>query len=191
MLGKNSSRNYIEITLHTILSPCLLIAFFLCLTHTISTETSGLSLQNAFRQAHHHHWLLLKKKCTAVFPLYDLLTSKWEHKKALWHWKNGRVIGHWLTCCLCPQDSWETRVLLQCFYPHDCYTIYGLHWVLMGLRFMALHLVRWRHCCQYWKHGVKDGVSLPRWSRVGSQWLTWGWRRFYGFVKHLMKKLFV
>lgn len=162
-IGKNNRMSYLEITsVSSSLSLSVSLSVFASHTQT-STKTSGPPLQN--------HWSEVKKKRAAVFPLYDLLTSKWEHKKALCHWENGRVMGQWLTCCLGPRDCWGTRGLPQCLYPQNCYTIYGLSWVCMCLWFTALHLVLWGHCCWYfraWSHGV-----LWRWSLSAGMVMGW------------------
>lgn len=145
-------------------------------SHSLIVKTSGLSLQNTLRLSTIiPGWSYLKK--TFMFsgrPLCDLLTSKWEHKKALCHWKNERVMGQWLTCCLGPRDRWGTRGLPWCLYPQNCYTIYGLSWVCMGPWFMTLHLVLSGHCCRCSGRAVKDDFPVLGRSRGESRELTCG-----------------
>lgn len=170
-------------TVSTSLSLSFSLYLSLFVSHSLHPNIWFFSAER-FQTTLHHCWWKTKNKSMAVFSLYDLFTSKWEHEKSFCHWKNGRVMGRWLACCLSLQDPRGERGLTTMSFPHNCNTIYGLSWVCMGLWFMAVHLMLRGHCCCWSGHGVKDGVSLvgglwlKLWGSVCGLWVLWlgiGW----------------
>lgn len=180
----------------------LWLSFFVLLTQSNCKNIWFVSAEY-FETIHHHPRLVVAEENIHVFSAPpSVIYSKVNEsvKKALCHWKNERVMGQWLTCCLGPRDHWGTGGLAAASLPFRTVTLFmdspGCAWAC------DLWLSIW--CCQgivvdaqedtqlktvslYWDH---HGGNHGNWHVVKETRVVWGLGNkqcFYEYVKQMKR----